>query len=193
MKTNHPINIILLGDPASGKATQAARLVKKYHLYDFDMGKAVSTPWAKSIYDYKSTTGAGNLAPTWVARRILKNVIAEVPRNRGILFDGHPKMIGEAKLVASLLKKNNRTNPLFIYLSIPSKETAKRANMRRRSDDSEKALRNRARYYRKQISQVVTFLKHKYKYKNISGLGSRDQVSKKIKTCVEKFVRTNKK
>ena len=34
----HPLNIILLGDPAAGKATQAKLLVKKYKLYDFDMG-----------------------------------------------------------------------------------------------------------------------------------------------------------
>ena len=35
-------NIILLGDPGAGKATQAAYFAKKYDMLDYDMGKVFS-------------------------------------------------------------------------------------------------------------------------------------------------------
>ena len=34
-----PLNIILLGDPAAGKATHGKFLADKYKLYDLDMGR----------------------------------------------------------------------------------------------------------------------------------------------------------
>ena len=40
--TKLPFNLILLGDPASGKGTQAAMLVKKYGFYE---GGGSVNPW----------------------------------------------------------------------------------------------------------------------------------------------------
>jgi adenylate kinase len=193
MKQKPPFNIILLGDPASGKATQAKRLIKKYHLYNLDMGKEVKKPAVKARYDYARTTAIGNLTPTVVVRDIFKKIIFGTPPSRGILFNGTPKMINEAQLVARCLKQAGRTDPLFIYLSIPTSEVLRRAAKRRiyfhgklvkRDDDSEKALRNRKRYYEKQVSQVVKFFKERYVFKRISGVGSEAEVSLRIGATV---------
>ncbi|HEV2173994.1 MAG TPA: nucleoside monophosphate kinase, partial [Nitrospira sp.] len=124
-------NLILLGDPASGKGTQAEHIVKKYRLYDLDMGREVRKPAAKRRYDYRGTTAIGKLTPTGVVRGIFKHVIATVPPSRGILFNGSPKMIGEAQLVARLLAKHKRRDPLVIYLSIPMKEVVRRTESRK--------------------------------------------------------------
>jgi len=191
-----PFNIILLGDPASGKATQAKRLVKKYHLYNLDMGKEVKKPAALAQYDYANTTALGKLTPTVVVRNIFKRVILGTPPAKGILFNGAPKMINEAQLVARCLKQSGRTDPLFIYLSIPMSEVLRRAAKRRtyfrgklvkRDDDSEKALRNRKRYYEKQVSQVVKFFKERYAFKHISGVGSEDEVAARIGAAVAQY------
>ena len=193
-----PFNIILLGDPASGKATQAKRLIKQYHLYNLDMGKEVKKPAALAQYDYKNTTALGKLTPTVVVRGIFKRVISNTPTNRGILFNGAPKMINEAQLVARCLKQSGRTDPLFIYLSIPMSEVLLRAAKRKtyfqgklvkRDDDSEKALRNRKRYYKEQVSQVVKFFKGKYGLKHISGSGSEDEVAARIGAAVAQYVK----
>ena len=37
--SGNPLNIILLGDSAAGKATHGKYLAKKYRLYDLDMGR----------------------------------------------------------------------------------------------------------------------------------------------------------
>jgi adenylate kinase len=181
------LNLILLGDPASGKATQAARLVARYRLYDFDMGREVKRPAVRSRYDYKGTTARGGLTPTHVVRGILRRVIPSVPPGRGILFDGHPKMIGEAKLVANLLRENGRTGPLVIYLSIPISEALRRAKRRRRDDDAPEALKRRERYYRDQIRRVVAFFRKRYAFRKISGAGTPDAVWKRINKVVHQY------
>lgn len=191
-----PFNIILLGDPASGKATQANKLARKYRMYDLDMGKEVKKPASLAQYDYAHTTAIGKLTPTAVVRKIFENAIGSIPTNRGIIFNGTPKMINEAKLVARLLKQNKRSDPLFIYVHISAAETLKRALKRheymngklvRRDDDSERALRNRRRYYKEQIAYVVEFFKERYEFRKISGMGTEAEVAARIGEVVSRY------
>ena len=184
-----PFNLILLGDPASGKGTQAARLAKKYHLYNLDMGHEVRKPAALARYDYTRTTAIGHLTPTAVVRSIFKRVIAAVPAQRGILFNGTPKMINEAKLVTRELARAKRSDPLVIYLGIPVNEIYKRTEKRRRDDDSARALRNRQKYYKEQISRVVAFFGERYTVKKISGMGTEAVVTKKIEAAIKKHLK----
>jgi adenylate kinase len=197
-----PLNIILLGDPAAGKATHGALLVKKFPLYDFDMGKeltrrrAADKNWDKIM---SQTIDQGKLAPTSLVRAILRETITRTPLDVGILFDGHPKMLGEAKIVARLLKSLNRLDPIVIYLTIPLSETVRRMPARhgyfngkfgKRRDDTTAALKNRARYYRKNIADVVNFFQSRYYYKKISSLGTKAEVFSKIMTEINRYQRT---
>jgi adenylate kinase len=197
MKRNpqKPLNVILLGDPASGKGTQAARLAKKYRFYNFDMGAEVRKPAMRAKFDYAKTTGAGNLTPTTIVRNILQKTIHVVPAGRGILFNGHPKMIGEARLAAKWLREAGRRDPIVIYLQVPAAETLRRAAKRvvlvggrlvKREDDSGQALLNRRKYYREQVAHVVAFFKKKYAFKNISGIGTETQVYGRIVAEIER-------
>ena len=183
------LNLILLGDPASGKGTQAKRLVKKYRFYDLDMGREVRKPAALREYDYRRTTAMGKLTPTKVVRNIFMRVIRRTPKSKGILFNGNPKMINEAKLVARELSQAERSDPLVIYLHIPDRVMFERAaerheyingRMIRRDDDSRRALENRKRYYRTQVAQVVKYFKGRYHFKRISGLGTEAEVWERI-------------
>ena len=192
--TKLPFNLILLGDPDSGKGTQAAMLVKKYGFYDLDMGKEVKKPSVLVKYNYAKTTAIGHLTPTTIVRNIFENVIRTVPADKGILFNGTPKMIGEAKLVAKLLKQHKRSDPIVIYIDIPLSEVLRRAKKRRiyadgkitkRHDDTEAALQNRRRYYKNQVSRVVAFFKKKYTFKKVSGMGSRAEVRARIIAAIK--------
>jgi adenylate kinase len=193
-----PFNLILLGNPASGKGTQAARLAKRYHFFDLDMGREVRKPSVRAQFDYAKTTAVGHLTPTVIVRGIFQDIIRTVPSNKGILFNGTPKMINEAKLVSRLLKENRRSAPLVIYLDIPVAETVRRMAKRvekingklvKRDDDTAWALRNRQKYYKKQISHVVAFFGERYTVKKILGMGTEAAVAKKIEAAIKKYLK----
>jgi adenylate kinase len=191
-----PFNIILLGDPASGKGTQAARLASEYGLYNLDMGKQLRKPSIRKLFDYSKTTAVGKLTPTVIVRNLFSEIICGVPAKKGILFNGTPKMINEAKLVKRLLKDCGRTDPIVIYITLPEKETIRRMEARveymqgklmKRDDDTLHALKNRRKYYKEQISQVVIFFKKHYTMKTISGMGSEESVAGKIDGVIKQY------
>jgi len=198
MKNLPASNIILLGDPASGKATHGQVIAKKYRMYDLDMGRELRglehNRALRKKYKLDKTLDKGKLTPTALVRQLLKDKIHNTPKHQGILFNGTPKMLGEAKLVAKWLKQERRRDPLVIYLSIPLKETMRRMTGRKtyfkgkfskRPDDNNHALKNRIAYYKKNISEVVKFFKTKYVFKKISGLGSIPASRQKILKCIE--------
>lgn len=192
-KLRQPLNIILLGDPAAGKATHGKFLEARYRLYNLDMGKELRALDHKHAlhkkYRLDKTLDKGKLTPTDIVRKILYDKIHSTPKSRGILFNGTPKMLGEAKLVAKWLKLEKRQNNVFVYLSIPLKETIRRMTSRKtyfrgkfskRPDDNRRALDNRIAYYKKNISQVVKFFKNLYPFIKISTTGSIAQARKRL-------------
>lgn len=196
---HQPLNIILLGDPAAGKATQAKLLVKKYKLYDFDMGAELMRRRKKDkSLDklLKSFNDQGKLTPTKIVREILDKVIHSTSLATGILFDGHPKMVGEARLVRKWLRESCRTKPLVIYLKVPVSETVKRMAGRlgyfagkygKRPEDTLSGLKNRQNYYRKNVSEVIKFFKKEYTFIEVSGIGSVSDVQKRMQTVIAKY------
>ncbi len=206
IKTSAPkskinFNLILLGDVGAGKATQAEFFAKKYDMFDFDMGRELTLLREKnSSVDkaQKRTADKGGLTPTQIVREINKKVVLGLPKDKSILFDGHPKMLGEAKLIAKHLKETNRAKPLVLYLRIPQDEVVKRVQKRKgyfntkfsqRPDDSATALKNRAKYYRKDIAAVVDFFKSKYTFANIDGVGTRTEVRKRIQKAIDFYLK----
>ncbi|MBL8030085.1 MAG: nucleoside monophosphate kinase [Candidatus Doudnabacteria bacterium] len=196
-KQTLPLNLILLGDPAAGKATHAKYLCEAFNMYDLDMGKELrNIKYRKSNIKniLANTLDKGKLTPTDIVRKILYEKIHSTPKNKGILFDGTPKMIGEAKLVTKWLKAEGRSNPLVIYMSIPMAETIKRMTQRKedfkgkfskRADDDKKALENRVKYYRENISEVVKYFKTIYSYKKISSNAPVPRVRKVLVKIIE--------
>ncbi|HMQ01501.1 MAG TPA: nucleoside monophosphate kinase [Candidatus Doudnabacteria bacterium] len=196
---SQPMNIILLGDVGAGKATQSAYFAKKYRMFDFDMGRELTLLRRKNQQidqTQQRTADKGLLTPTKIVREILQKKIHSIPRKQGILFDGHPKMIGEAKLTARLLRETGRANPLVLYLLIPRAESVKRVLARKgydqtfiakRSDDTIAGLNNRAKYYRDQISKVTTYFAKQYQFVCIDGLGTPTQVRARVQHAINEF------
>lgn len=200
MQEQKPLNIILLGDPASGKATHGAFIAKKFKMYDLDMGRELRSisknPKMRKKYRLDETLNQGKLTPTALVRNLLRDQIHSVPKSQGLLLNGTPKMIGEAKLVSKWLKQEKRNALLFIYIPIPLAETIRRMTGRKeyfkgkfskRPDDNDQALKNRIKYYKTNIKEVVSFFKTQYDFKNISSLGTIAQARKKILHILEQY------
>ncbi len=194
-----PFNIILLGDPAAGKATQGEYLVKKFNLYNADMVAELTLRRQedkKLDQAMKKTVDQGKLLTTAIVRDYFRVLIAKVPSTQGILFNGQPRMLGEAKLLLTLLNKAQRTKLLVLYLSISFKETEKRVYSRRgyfdgkfgkRADDTPAGLKNRIRYYRTNVAQVINFFQGHGNLHKINGSGTPEMVHARIAKIIKKY------
>jgi adenylate kinase family enzyme len=168
-------------------------------MYDLDMGKElrrIKNTELRTKIGLDKTLDKGKLTPTEIVRKILKEKIKATPKSKGILFDGTPKMIGEAKLVAKWLREEKRTNPIVVYMSIPMAETVRRMTQRKedfkgkfskRADDDIKALQNRVKYYRNNITEVVKYFKTLYKFKKISSNAPVPKVRKVLVKIISDY------
>jgi len=197
-----PITIILLGDIAAGKATHSQYLRKTYGCVELDMGRElrkIKIRDPKMAKLFKATMDQGKLTQTEIVREIINKFIHRVPKSKGILFDGNPKMIGEARLVRKWLAETGRTSEhiLVLYLKITKTEMIKRMKIRaasqKRSDDTLAAIQNRIKYYKKNISAVRDFFKQHYAYRTVSSMGSINQVERNIENEINAFfIRQNR-
>lgn len=197
------INLILLGDPASGKTTQARKLVKKFNFAYLDMGeqlRAIKVRFARGdVAALKKTIDKGALAPTRIVRHIFRKFIESAPKSKGLFFSSAPKMIGEAKFVHNLLQTSGRSSSdtIFLYLRIPRSEIIKRSMLRGkkegRKDDSPEAIKKRIAYGRGDFKKVVKFFRQKYYSKDINGMRSVAQVHKSIIKEINEFISKKQK
>lgn len=185
-------NLIILGPSGSGKGTQAEILARKFNLKVLDGGE-----YLRSLMVSKSEKSRrlakkmnnGNLAPSDIIRDWMKKHICESPKNRGIIFSGQPRMIGEAILTLKWFRESGRGMPLVIFLKVSDKEATRRLEKRyvcsrcgkvftldkptkklckgcggeieKRSDDTSLRVKNRLDYFHKQVKKTLEFFKKK--------------------------------
>lgn len=185
MKT--PITLVLLGDIAAGKGTQAKILAKKYKLKYIGVGD-FSRRMAKKKSSF-ARINKGSLAPSDAVQNYLQTEISRLKPGSGVLVDGG-KMPAEARLIARLLKKQRR-RVLVIYLTLSHKEsyrrTAGRLKHQGRADDTPQAIRNRIKYYRQVYSKTVKFWQKQGILRRATGLGTIAQATKRLTEIINNY------
>lgn len=134
MKTN--INIIIMGPQGSGKGTQARFLAEKYDLQIFETGAVLreiakqDTETGRKINEIMNVKG--NIVPwDFMKEKILGQKLAELDADRGIIFDGTPRIIEEAEFWENKLKEVGRKIDYIFYVDVSSKESVKRISIRK--------------------------------------------------------------
>jgi adenylate kinase len=187
-----PFSLILLGDPASGKTTQAELVAKKYGMTVLDMGRELrklsDKEWRGNGEDLMNR---GKLAPTVVVRRILAEKIRTASRKKGLLLSGTPRMAQEARIAARLL--GYRGGPAYLgYISLTVAEAKRRAMRRGRVDDKATVWAKRKKIQAPHMAAVVRFFKNKYPYARISGEGSKVEVFRRIDAFLKTQLKNEK-
>ncbi|HPQ22821.1 MAG TPA: nucleoside monophosphate kinase [Candidatus Paceibacterota bacterium] len=129
-----PINIIFLGKPGSGKGTQAEILKEKFSLHLIDTGEILRRlikeggPLADNIL---KTIKQGGLVPIWLVVFCWLKELIKIPPEKGVVFEGSPRQLEEAKILKEALDWLKRKKIKVIYLNISDEEIIKRLSTRR--------------------------------------------------------------
>jgi len=133
--TKSLLNIIILGPQGSGKGTQAERLEQRLHLEHIETGQIFRTMAGKNnalgIKINNLINLKGRLLTTEFVIKILQSYLSKVPKDKGLIFDGYPRNLTQARALDRLLRLFNRRLTHVIYLPISRGTTLTRLVRRR--------------------------------------------------------------
>jgi adenylate kinase len=107
----------------------------------------------------------------------------------GFILDGYPRNIVQAEALDLLLDKLEQPVDEAIQIEIPHQyiidRLAKRAEQEGRSDDTVETVRCRLDIYEEQTAPVADFYAERGKLTQVHGVGSIEEVSKRILSIVK--------
>ncbi len=202
--------VILIGAPGSGKGTQAVKLVEAYgitHISTGDMLRAEMKKESAIGKEAKKYIDQGQLVPDSVIISMLKERMNEKDCEKGVLLDGFPRTVSQAKTLQEMVQSTYGTKVLF--LDVDDESVVKRISGRRscpscgsvyhvsfnppqkenicdkcstglvtRNDDTESTVRARLNVFHEQTAPVVSFYKDLGVLTVINGEQSPEQVTK---------------
>lgn len=138
------MNIIILGQAGSGKGTQAEILTQALAADHFDTGKLLRQLAKMDGALGKEIHEIINIRKELVPSRILKKIVhlrlSDMPREQGIVFDGVPRNLEQAKYFAQALQEFGRKIDCVFSVSISEEESIRRISSRRVCEDCRKIL-----------------------------------------------------
>ena len=187
-------NLVIFGGPGSGKGTQSDLLIEEYGLFHISTGEVLrdqirSGTELGKIAD--SFISGGNLIPDDLMISILGKVLDENADKvaNGVIFDGFPRTIDQAKALTTLLEERNMKLNVVIGLEVADEELTKRLIKRGqdsgRSDDNAETIKKRLDVYHNQTSPLRDFYINEGVYAAIEGNGSIADIFADIKVAVE--------
>ena len=126
--------IVMLGAPGTGKGTVANLLKDKLKIPQVSTGDIFrkhikeGTRLGKLVENYISN---GNLVPDEVANEIVESRLDDKDVEKGIILDGYPRTVNQAKELDKMLKKRNKKLNLVVNLTTPEEEIIERVVNRR--------------------------------------------------------------
>lgn len=198
------LNAIIFGAPGAGKGTYSSRLQAKLGLGAIATGDIFreivkqDTALGKKVKGYLEK---GQLVPDDVVVEVLKDQISKLQNKKGVILDGFPRTLTQAKILDSLIKID-----VVLLLMVPDKIIIERLSSRRickncgevynirflkpkvegicdkcggqlylRSDDNPEVIQNRLDVYQKQTSPLLEYFKEKKVPFVVSNTTSVDQ------------------
>lgn len=170
--------LVILGAPGSGKGTLSKVLQDEYEIQHISTGDLIR----KSDDDeLKKIIEGGNLVPDSMMVKMLSKELEKIDVTKGIIFDGFPRTIKQAKKLDSILGKMGLGLNHALFLDL-DEETAKerireRAKKEDRKDDtSDDIIENRFKEYHDKTFPLLDFYKRSRKLLKINAEGGKDKV-----------------
>lgn len=186
------VNLVIFGAPGSGKGTQSERLIEEYGLFHISTGEVLRDHIARGtelgiIAD--SFISKGQLIPDDLMVSILADLLDSNPETaQGVIFDGFPRTINQAKELKTMLSKRGSKVHAVIGLEVEDEELIerliKRGKESGRSDDNLETIKQRLNVYHSQTSPLRDYYINENKYLSIKGSGSVEEIFSNIRQAV---------
>ena len=126
------LNIVIFGAPGSGKGTQSELIIKEYGLDHISTGDVLrsemknETELGKIAKDYIEK---GQLVPDELIVDMLAKVLDSKVNSKGVIFDGFPRTIPQAKALKEMLNKRGTDVSVMLNLLLWLITISVKANM----------------------------------------------------------------
>ncbi len=183
------MRIVIFGPPGAGKGTQGVRLAEKLnitHLATGDMLRAEVAAGSKLGNLAKQYMDRGDLVPDDVIIGMIRSQLTE---SDGMVLDGFPRTIAQAKTLDDALEESNTPLDRSIYFNVDRDELVRRlinrATEQGRSDDTPETINRRMDVYDEQTAPVLDYYKTLGKVLEIDGTGTPDEVFDRLLDAVK--------
>lgn len=208
------MNIIFLGPISSGKGTQANIIAKEFNLVPISIGELLRE--RRKINDdiglkIASLQQQGKLVDDNITLQVLEEKVKICKKEEGILFDGYPRTINQAKILDELLRKYGRKIDKVINFEIEDKAVVDRISGRlnckcgetyhltykkpvkdnicdkcgdtlfQRDDDTEQGIKKRLEVYHTYVYPLIDLYTKKNLLTSVDALQDINKVSNDIR------------
>ena len=169
--------VVFLGPPGAGKGTQAKKLSDYFgwkHLSTGDLLRSEVENQTKLGLLANEFMQKGDLVPDNIIIHMISNVLEK--DNSGILLDGFPRTIDQAKaLNNSLVNLKKKINKVF-FIDVEESKIISRLTKRGREDDDPEVIINRLKTYSKLTQPLISFYENEGLIEKINGNGNEETV-----------------
>lgn len=190
------INLVIFGGPGSGKGTQSDLIIEEYGLFHISTGEVLRDHISRGTELGKIADGfisEGKLIPDELIINVLGETIdenADKIASAGVIFDGFPRTLEQAKALKPLLAERKMQLNAVIGLEVPDEILTERLINRGkesgRSDDNQDTIKKRLDVYHNQTSPLRDYYVNEGLYVSINGCGAINDIFAEIKKAIEK-------
>lgn len=189
------LNLVIFGGPGSGKGTQSAKIADEHGLFHISTGEVLRDHIARGTEIGKIANqyiSKGQLIPDELMIRIVEHILDSKPEEtaKGVIFDGFPRTIPQAKALDKALTARGRMIDHVIGLEVDDDELVNRMLLRGqqtgRADDNAETIRNRLAVYHDQTSPLKEYYINEGKYRRIDGGKTIDEIFDQISDEISK-------
>lgn len=180
--------VALVGPPGSGKSTQGKLLSQKLGVPFISAGDLLrkeveeGTPLGKVI---QPIIERGDLAPVWAVKKIIHERIAQPDTRDGVILDGYPRNLEQARLLDDFLPEMGWEKVRVIEIKVPREEILKRLAGRGRRDDTPEVIRERLQVYERETAPLLRHYRSLGQLDTIDGAGTVEEVHGRMLDAIE--------
>ena len=186
------LNVVIFGAPGSGKGTQSELIIKEFGLDHISTGDVLRAEIKNETELGKVAKGfieKGQLVPDELIVNMLASVLDGKKEAKGVIFDGFPRTIPQAKALKVMLNERGTDVSIMLNLQVPDQELIERllerGKVSGRSDDNLETIQSRLQVYHTQTAPLADFYVGEGKHVAIEGIGSIEDIFGRIKTAVQ--------